>query len=278
MTPNATWSAASAAGIEPLEAHSIYTINALPEDQKRLVYARLVPSELTRRFNLPPAFNTPESHDLLQLNCPAGSSMAEMAVYHEPGFPDPLLYGQIADTPTGRTHVLLYILNDPSSPRFAVDCLPDGRSTHFGTDCRNLPAEEAALRYGLAPGQVRKGYRLLGAAIQAFEQFVLDLGHDLYFAEPLHYHNAVLFERYGFAYAKGKRLMERLQTGFAPGGDLLPKLDGSSAFRQPQAAHSIRLRSWAIHDGVLDEPFSDVTMYKRLGQHAGVNTCIDCDW
>ena len=71
--------------------------------------------------------------------------------------------------------------------------------------------------------------------------------------------------------------MERMQTGFSAGGDLLPRLDGSP-FRQPAATNSIRLRSWAIHDGILGEPFTSVTMYKRVGKSAGVNTCPDVAW
>ena len=59
---------------------------------------------------------------------------------------------------------------------------------------------------------------------------------------------------------------------------LLQKLDGSNPFRSAKAAHSIRLRSWAIHDGILGEPFTNVTMYKRAGKHAGINTSPDCGW
>ena len=75
-----------------------------------------------------------------------------------------------------------------------------------------------------------------------------------------------------------KRLMERIHTGFGPGDDLTARLDGSTPFRRPEAANSIRLRSWAIHDGLLGEPFTNVTMYKRLGKHAGVSTTSDCEW
>jgi acetoin utilization protein AcuC len=96
--------------------------------------------------------------------------------------------------------------------------------------------------------------------------------------EPLYYHNAVIFERYGFAYQAGRRLMDRIQAGFQPGGELATRLDGSTPFRQPGAGNSIRLRSWAIHDGLLGEPFTNVTMYKRLGKHAAVSTTPGCDW
>jgi hypothetical protein len=148
----------------------------------------------------------------------------------------------------------------------------------FGIHYRNIEAELAAMEYGLAPGQIRRGLRMLGDAIAGFEHFVQSLGQEMYFAEPLFYHNAVIFERYGFTYAKGRRLMERIQQGFSAGGDLLSKLDGSTPFRKPEAAHSIRLRSWAIHDGLLGEPFNNVTMYKYVNKSAGINTCGECQW
>ena len=177
----------------------------------------------------------------------------------------------------GQIHVLLYILNDPDSPRFDVDRMPDGRKTRFGTLLRNLEAEKAALEAGLAPGQVRSGLRMLSDAIASFEKFIESLGHEMYFVEPLYYHNAVIFERYGLAYQMGRRRMESYHAGFSEGGKLLPLLDGSP-FRKPEAQDSIRLRSWAIHDGILGEPFTDVTMYKRVGKSAGVNTTPGCAW
>jgi len=220
----------------------------------------------------------PDGQDLLTLFCSTDETNTEMALYHQPGFPDPILYGHITDTITGHIHVLLYILNDPASPRFDVDRMPDGSKTEFGILQRNLQAEAGAMHFGLAPGQVRRGLRLLGSAIPAFEDFVASLGHELYFAEPLYYHNAIIFERYGFAYQQGRRQMQRIHDGFAEGGDLWKMLDGSTPFRSPEAANSIRLRSWALHDRLLGEPFSAVTMYKRVGVNANVDTCPGCDW
>jgi hypothetical protein len=169
-------------------------------------------------------------------------------------------------------------MNDPASPRFNVDVTPDGQTTRFGTLRRNLDAEAAALSNGLAPGQVRRGLNMLSEAMTTFENFVKYLGQEIYFVEPLYYHNAVIFERHGFAYQEGRRFMDRIHKGFLAGGDLLPRLDGSMPFRQPAAADSIRLRSWAIHDGILGEPFTNVTMYKHVGKTAGINTCPDVAW
>ena len=252
-------------------------INKLPENEKRAIYARYIPGSLLKRFGLPDA-DSQRIQSFLQFRFAPGSSDVEMSLFHEKQFPDPILYAHLTDTMNGQIHVLLYILNDPDSPRFDVDKLPDGTPTRFGTLHRNLTAEQAALEAGLAPGQVRHGVRMLGDAINAFEGFVESLGHDMYFVEPLYYHNAVIFERYGFTYQVGKRLMDRIQAGFQPGGEFSAHLDGSSAFRQPDAANSIRCRSWAIHDGILGEPFTNVTMYKRVGKHAGVSTPPGCEW
>jgi len=258
-----------------MQPSTIGGLNKLPEAEKRAIYARYIPKELTEKFNLPELTG---HTDRLQFRFAEGSSDVEMRVYHQPGFPDPVLYAHLADTLNGQIHVLLYILNDPQAPRFDVDRMPDGSPTRFGTLKRNLEAEKAAMDYGLAPGQVRRGLRLLQPATTAFEEFVTGLGHDMYFVEPLYYHNAVIFERYGFAYQMGKRRMEAIHAGFQKGGDHHQRLNGSSSFRSPGAANSIRLRSWAIHDGILGEPFTDVTMYKRVGTHASVSTTPGCDW
>lgn len=261
----------------PLTAFTIQGVNRLPDDEKRRIYALQIPSELIQKLSIPSDFVDLQGRSLLHIEGAPGSSSTEISLYHEYGYQDPVLYGHITDTISGKVHVLLYVLNDPYSPRFDVDRMPDGRPTKFGTHKRNLEAELAAMQYGLAPGQVRSGLRLLGSAIQAFEKFVASLGGDLYFVEPLYYHNAVVFERYGFAYERGRRLMERIQAGFAPGGELLERLE-TSPFRPLAARDHIRLRSWAIHDGLLGEAYTNVTMYKRIGVHADLNTSQGSDW
>jgi hypothetical protein len=257
---------------------TISGINHLPEVEKRAIYTRIVPPVLFERFNLEPQQLIEPDSKYMNLRCPAGSSNTNMSIFHEPDFPDPILYGQIQENLNGQVHILLYVLNDPSSLRFDVDRMPDGSKTNFGVMKRNIEAEIDAMKNGLSPGQVRRGLGILNQAISTFEEFIGYLGHELHFAEPLFYHNAVIFERYGFAYQQGRRKMQRIDEGFSPGGNLWEKLDGSTPFRMPEAADSIRLRSWALHDGILGEPYTNVTMYKRLGEKAGVVTCPDCSW
>ena len=258
-----------------MQPSTIGGINKLSENEKRAIYARYIPKELIQKFDLS---ELTSNKDLLQFRFADGSSDVEMRLFHQIDFQDPVLYAHLADTLNGQIHVLLYILNDPNTPRFDVDKMPDGSPTRFGTLQRHLEAEKAAREYGLAPGQIRRGLRLFQPATAAFEKFITSLGHDIYFIEPLYYHNAVIFERYGFAYQVGKRKMEGINSGFREGGELSLKLDDSNPFRSSKAANSIRLRSWAIHDGILGEPFTNVTMYKRVGKSANITTTPGCEW
>ena len=258
-----------------MAASTIGGINKLPEHEKRKIYSRYIPQELIRRLNLP---DLTENKEILRFRFGEGSSDVEMSLFHQKGFPDPILYAHLADTINGQIHVLLYILNDPESPRFDVDRMPDGSPTQFGIRSRNIEAEVAALNAGLSPGQIRDGLHIFKSALSEFEEFVISLGHNMFYMEPLYYHNAIIFERHGFGYQVGKRKMENINLGFMEGGELRQRLDNSNPFRSSDAGDSIRLRSWAIHDGVLGEPFTNVTMYKHVGKSAAINTAPDPKW
>lgn len=258
-----------------MSVSTIGGINKLPEREKRSIYARYIPQELIQRFDLP---DLVDNKELLRFRFAEGSSDVEMMLHHEKDFPDPILYAHLADTLNGQIHILLYILNDPESPRYDVDKMPDGRPTQFGIRIRNIEAEEAALKAGLSPGQIRDGLHIFKSAMSIFENFIVSLGHEMYYMEPLYYHNAIIFERHGFSYQMGRRKMESINSGFMEGGELIQKLDNSNPFRTPDAANSIRLRSWAIHDGILGEPYTNVTMYKRVGKSAAINTAPNCKW
>jgi len=134
------------------------------------------------------------------------------------------------------------------------------------------------LQAGLAPGQVRQGLRAFKQSIPHFEKFVKNMGHALFLIEPLAYHNAIVFERYGFNYIRGYSEMTRIHQEFQPGGSLHARLTADNPFRHPDAWKSIRGRSWAIHDGILGHPFTGFQMYKRVGIHAGINTFPHAEW
>ncbi len=256
---------------------SIATINDLPKHEKRGIYYRLIPPELIDLFNLSPYLVDKDGNDLLVVEADQNSTDTEISLFHKHGFKDPVLYGHLTDTINGQIHILLYIMNNPDSPRFNVDRMPDGSSTGFGISQRNTTAEKAAMEAGLLPGQIHQGLHLMSKATKSFELFVESLGHTHYFAEPLYYHNAIIFEKYGFKYQSGKSFMDEIQDGFSPKGNLSKLLDGSQ-FRPITASQSIRQRSWAIHDGILGKPFSNVTMYKEIGKPAEINSAQKIHW
>jgi len=260
-----------------LEIRSIGRINTMPREQRRRVYSSLIPLDVLLRFAIDPEAVVRSQDPALFRIAPRPSSV-ELTLKHDVEAEDPLLYLQLADTTTNQVEVVLFMVNDPYSERFNTDRLPDGTPTHFGTQGRNIEEEIRAMEAGLAPGQVRRGLRLTRDLVPILEAFVEALHHDAVYIQPLAYHNAILFERLGFAYAMGLGRMEWIHSEFAPGGLLYERLDGSTPFRPPGAESSVRGRSWAIHDGIMDVPYAGIKMYKRVGVHAGVITFPGAAW
>ena len=125
---------------------------------------------------------------------------------------------------------------------------------------------------GLAPGQVRHGLRMMLDMVACWDAFFDRVGYRFYFLEALGYNSAILYERAGFEYVKGKEKMRWIDREFRPGGELHARLDGTTPFRQVGQALTVRGRAWAIHDGVLGEPWDSPKMYKTVGVNAGVST------
>jgi hypothetical protein len=258
---------------------SVAGFNRLPTDVKLKFCQGLIPPRLFSLLpSLPPSLKDEHGQDLLQVKGTAGSSMVELWLWHNLADRDPVFYIQLTDTANYRLQALLTIVNDIFAPRFDVDVLADGTPTAFGTRYRNLPAEMAAKSAGLAPAQVRKGLNLMAEIVAGVGKLASLMGDPIFFAEPLHYHNAILLERHGFGYVQGKRKMLSFDERFSPNGDLSQRLDGASPFRQPEQVHTVRGRSWAIHDGILGEPFTDVVMFRRVDQPSQENTFSGSSW
>ena len=189
---------------------TIAGLNNLPPEIKREAYARIIPPELLEMFNIPKSLKHSGGVDLLHLNCPEGSTDAELALFTSPDTRDPIIFGHLTDTVHSQLHILLYGMNNINTPRFDVDQLPDGTKTNFGYNQRNLSAEEDALNAGLAPGQIYRGPHLFKQSLSQFESFAACMGQELFFVEPLYFHVAKIFEIYNFQYQSGKRLMKGL--------------------------------------------------------------------
>lgn len=258
--------------------HSIREINQLSDDEKHSIYKLLLPDWIYSTYNIDRETLTKNGMAIVKFRCPNGSRAVEIIAKRDIRDSDPLLYVNMADTFNNQLLVLLVIVNDLDSPRFDTDIDEHGNKTQFGTTGRNLIAEEEAMNAGLAPGQIRKGLRSFGQSVPIFEEFVHNMGHDLFLIEPLAYHNAWIFERYGFNYLRGYKEMCSIDHQFRPGGDLYLKLSNNQVFRHEDNWKSVRGRSWAIHDGILGHPFTGFQMYKRLGTHAGICTFPDALW
>jgi hypothetical protein len=252
---------------------SLLDLNGLPPPVRDGLYGRLVPAAVLERLRVDPRTGLcPDGHRPVRVVAPPEASWARIEVRTSPDDRDPLLLVDLEMGPFAVPELTFVQITDPAGARFAIDRDEEGGDTLFGTTTRNLGEEARALAAGLAPGQVRRGLRLLGAVLDGVEGFCRLLGQELFLVEPLFYHSAVLYERHGCGYLLGRDLMERIDAEFEPGGRLHAALDGSTVFRQPGFHRTVRGRSWAIHDGVLaalgGAVWGGVKMYRLAGRAA----------
>jgi hypothetical protein len=259
----------------------IHRINRLYRPEKEGLYRILIPPSLYRRFGIDPVtlFDA-QGKRVVRFFCPQGdrTCLVEIKVS---GTEDPLYSLQLTDTfDLTQIEWDFVVVNDPDSPKFNTDVDAEGRDTMFGWASRNLPEEEKAMEAGLFPGQVRKGLGLTREVIQVLEFFCRILDIKSIRLEALFYHNAITYERYGFSYFSGYHQMKRIHELFQPKRALSKKLDKTTPFRKPEFAHTVRGRSWAIHDGilsdidddVLDEGWASPVMYKMIDKPRGMVT------
>lgn len=254
---------------------SLLGLNALPLDVREQLYLRLIPDELLTRYGVDRArLGSPDGARLVRVTTAEDKPWARVELRAAEPDPDPVLLIDIGMSAFDAPELSLVQINDPEAPRFGIDRDPEGHDTLLGTATRNLREEERALGAGLAPGQVRRGLRMLSRVLERMDAFCRLLGRDFYLVEPLFYHSALLYERHGCDYFLGRDRMEEIQAGFQAQGAFRARLDGATPFRRPGAETSIRGRSWAVHDGVLGAPFGQggVKMYRVPGRHAGVCT------
>jgi hypothetical protein len=259
------------------EVGSIEELNGLPAAVRDALYLRLVPHDVFERVGADHRTGqNARGEPLVRVVAATGQRWARVEARASREDRDPLLLLDVETSPFFVPELSFVQITDPTAERFGIDADVEGRDTLFGTVSRNIPEEARALAAGLAPGQVRRGLRLLARVLERMETFCRLLGTELFLVEPLFYHSALLYERHGCAYLFGKEWMEEIDAEFQPGGRLRAALDGSTPFRQPGFEKTVRGRSWAIHDGILDvlagATWGGVKMYRRAGQRAGVST------
>lgn len=253
--------------------HRLLDINALDAPEKERLYGKLIPSRLYDMFGIAPdTFLGADGERKVGVIAPAGLGLLRIEVRLNADDRDPVFFLDLADTHYHQMELAFCIIADPAAPRFDVDRDSSGDDNCFATLGRNIPEELRAMAAGLFPNQTRRGLKLFAEFFPFFERFVDSLGIEMILAEPLTYDNAIRYEKYGFDYLTGKRLMLEINDGFRPGGNLCRRLDGTTPFRLPGQERTVRGRSWAIHDGILDEPWDEIRIYKMVGEHANINT------
>ena len=261
------------APVEGIGLSSIQEINALPREVAEALYARLIPAELLERFRIDPVTLCDAAGARpVRITAPADKPWARVEVRASTEDRDPALLVDVEMSPLSVPELAFVQITDPERPRYAIDRDHDGRDTLFGTTSRNLEEELRAMNGGLAPGQVRPGLRLLARVLDTMESFCQLIGQELFLIEPLFYHSAILYERRGCGYLLGREVMDDIHAAFGEAGALRAALDGSSPFRRPGAAVTVRGRSWALHDGVGGAAWGGVKMFKAAGRHAGMDT------
>jgi len=253
-------------------------INVLPPQVRDFLFIKLIPQKLFFRFNIDPiTLRGPSGHKCVRGYFPKDENMALIEVRLNPEDEDPLFQCQLSLEELFRSVNLDWIeMNDITKERFNVDKAQEGKETLGGVFQRNLEEEIKAMQAGLAPGMVRPGLGLFGKFVRCLEEFTSFLGLNTITLEALFYHTAVMFERYGFTYLKGLKMMQTIGKEFRPQGKLFSGLDGSTPFRQRGMEVTARTRSWAIHDGILKDVLGmewiPPRMYKLVGKHHGINT------
>ena len=257
-----------------MKYRSIYEINHLSPEERTRIFRTLVPSEIFSLFEIDrTTFFNRHGEKVVQFHTPETHGFASVDIKMRPEDIDSIFFLQISDTPfMDNMELSFVVINDPRKERYQIDRDPQGKDTLFGTALRNVGEEERAMKAGLAPGQVRPGLRLLGEFLHLLERFASRMEVSIISGEALFYHNAIQYENYGFGYLEGKRKMEEIDREFQKGGRLFNRLDDSTPFRRKGSEKSVRARSWAIQDGILDEPWVSPKLYKPVGKKVGVKT------
>ena len=255
---------------------SIRAINRLEEAEKESLYSRLLPQRLRDVLGLEEnSLCNSDGERLVTIIAPHGLSLVRIEARSRPDNGVVVFFLELSDTPYQQMELSFCIIRDPISPHYAVDVDERGVNNWFASHGRNIPEELRAMRAGLFPNQTHHGLQLFVTFFPLLERFTDSLGRQMIVAEPLSYDNAIRYEKYGFDYLRGRRLMCEIDREFHPGGRYFSRLDGSTPFRMPGMERTVSGRSWAIHDGIMDEPWDEVQIYRMIGVHAGIKTFPD---
>jgi len=257
---------------------SIAKLNRLQKEERDQLYLLLVPESIFEMFRIDRrTLRNPLGERVVTGIFPPDDNFGCIEVKYRPEDKDCIFSCQVSfEIFMQSLHLDFLIINNPFSDRFTVDIDELGRDTLLGTRSRNICEEIKAMEAGLAPAMVRQGLKMMREFADCMERFMAPLGLKTITVGAFFYHNAILWERYGFIYFKGKKMMDQIHQEFQPGGLLYERLDDSTPFRRKGMERTVRGRSWAIYDGIyldaFDEEWESPMMYKTIGKDCKVNT------
>lgn len=231
-------------------------LNKLPEKRKVDLYKKLIPVSIFEQFKIDKNdFMTPNGEKAVSIVADEHAMEAIIKVKLKAGDPDEIYHIEVGDSNDMVQLQWDYIhVTDPHAPRFATNVVNDaGESRWLNWSSRNIREEVRAMASGLAPGQIKRGLGLATEIDRCLDEFCEAADLKSITLEAVYYHTAIMFERHGYRYFKGFKLMNRINELFNKCEDVRKLLDGSSPFRLPDFCRTVRGRSWAIHDGVLDD-------------------------
>lgn len=255
---------------------SLLEINRRKQDEKERIYSCLLPQRLRDILSLDgdTLYNS-SGERLVNMIAPEGLPLMRIEARRKPDDRDYVFFLELSDTQYQQLELSFCIICDPTAPRFDVDVDENGTINWFASHGRNIPEELRAMEAGLFPNQTRRGMQMFADFFPLLERFTDAMGIAMIVAEPLSYDNAIRYEKYGFDYLRGKRLMQKINLEFQQGGRYSARMDASTPFRMPGMERTVRGRSWAIQDGILDESWDAVEIYRMIGVDAGINTFPD---
>jgi hypothetical protein len=249
------------------EITSLQGINCLPAEFKEFIYASLIPSDLFTTYGVNPvSLLDRKGNKAFKFDFPPDKGIVKIEFRRSILDNDPIVFIQLSDTTYEQVTFEWAIINDPDSERFNIHKTDSTQFLPPGSEFRNLSEEIRALEAGLAPGQVRRGLHKFHEITDLIESLLSRLNIHLLLCDPYAYHNAIELERIGYFYTSGREMMLEIDREFQPGGKLFKKLDGSTPFRRTGMDKTIRGRSWAIHDGIMDRRWMCPTMTKIVGR------------
>ena len=262
----------------------IKRISRLSKSEQEGFFRLLIPSSLFHQYLINPiSFCDERGKRIVKIFCPPGDQTVLVEIKLS-GMDEPLYSIQVSDgNDASQIDWDFIIINDPNSLKFNTLVDKEGRDTLFGWAFREIEEEKKAMENGFFPGQARKGLGLTTKTIEALEHFCQIFDIKSIRLEALFYHNAITYERNGFSYFSGFKQMKRINELFQTGGKLYQRLDNSSPFRKKIFAGTVGGRSWAIHDGILNDIDDDIiedgwaspVMYRMVGKGRSMITFPD---